>query len=339
VKSWNVVFTERNRIDFIEQEIGEMGPGQILCRADISLISIGTELRCLKGEIDPGTNWFDWVKYPFHPGYSMTGTVEAVGTDVTEFRVGDRIVTQHPHAQYLFDTPGNPNLMKVPEGVSQTEASWQALGCITQLGARRPDIRLGDNVGIIGLGMLGQLVTQYMRLMGARKIVAMDISEVRLNVARANGATHLINGDVKDAYVNVKDITSGRMLDVVYDITGLPNVLSAATKLVRKLGKVVLLGDNTMPSKQTLGPNVVSDSVSILGIHGSMCPDTANEFNPWTWQAMADLFFELLQTKRMDVSSMTQDAFSPADAGKVYKWLADDRPETTGVVFDWSELE
>ncbi len=338
MKSWNVIFPERNRIEFIQQETGEATPDQIVCRADISLISIGTELRCLKGEIDPGTNWYDWVKYPFSPGYSMTGTVIAMGSQVTGFSVGDRVVTQHPHAQYFFDTPGNPNLMKVPEGISQTEASWQALGCITQLGARRPDIRLGDNVGIIGLGMLGQLVTQYMRMMGARNIVAMDISEARLNMASANGATHAINGDVKDAYTIVKDITTGKMLDVVYDITGLPNVLSAATKLVRRLGKVVLLGDNTMPSKQVLGPNVVSDSVSILGIHGSMCPDTANEFNPWTWQAMAELFFELLATKRMNVALMTKDVFSPAEAEKVYRWLADERPETTGVVFDWSML-
>lgn len=338
MNSISVVFPDKNRIDIVRGDIPEPSEGQVLCRAEVSLISIGTELRCLKGQIDPGTNWSEWVKYPFRPGYSMTGTVIKTGRDVAGFSPGDRVVTQHPHAQYFVDESAGPNLMKIPDGISFAEASWQVLGCITQLGARRPDIRLGDHVGIIGLGMLGQLVTQYVSLMGARTIIAMDTSAARLRTAMDNGATHEICGDVREARQAVSDMTNGRMLDVVFDITGLPMVLASATRLVRRLGKVVLLGDNTMPSKQMLGPNVVSDSVSILGIHGSMCPDVGNEFNPWTWRAMAELFFDLIATGRMRVAPLVQDVFSPHDAEKAYRWLADERPETTGVVFDWSML-
>jgi threonine dehydrogenase-like Zn-dependent dehydrogenase len=339
MKSTTVFFPERNRIGIRQEDVNRLSEDQVLCKSDISLISIGTELRCLRGEIDPGTNWYGWVQYPFKPGYSMTGTVIEAGANVKDFKIGDKVVTQQTHCQYFTDTPANPNLMKIPEGISSTEASWQILGCITQLGARRPEIRLGDHVGIIGLGMLGQLVTQYIKMMGARSIIAMDVSDTRLNLAREHGATHTLKGDVKDAYDSIKDITKGKMLDVVYDITGLPMVLSSASRLVRRLGKVVLLGDNTEPSKQNLGPNVVSDSVSILGIHGSMCPDFANEFNPWTWREMANLFFELILDGRMRVAPMTKDVFSPLEAEKVYNWLNTERPDTTGVVFDWSKLD
>lgn len=338
MKSLSVVFNKKNETTIADQEVELNSEDKILCKAEISLISIGTELRCLRGEIDEDTNWFDWVKYPFKPGYSMTGTVVKTGMNVKEYKIGDRVVTQSPHCQYFVDSPENPNLMKIPDGISFEEASWQVLGCITQLGARRPEIRLGDDVGIIGLGMLGQLVTQYMKMMGARRIVAMDLSEKRLSAAGDSGATHLIRGDAKQASEQIREITDGRMLDVIFDITGLPMVLSSATKLVRKLGKVVLLGDNTQPSKQFLGPNVVSDSVSILGIHGSMCTDVANEFNRWTWEEMSSLFFDLIKDKRINVKKLVQNTFSPKEAEKVYGWLKDEKPETTGVIFDWSKL-
>jgi len=339
MRSLGIEFTDRNKISTIIEEVELKSDYQILCKSEISLISIGTELRCLKGEIDKDTNWFEWIKYPFKPGYSMTGTVIETGKSVKDFKAGDRIVTQQPHCQYFVEKPDNQFLMKIPEGISFKEASWQVLGCITQLGARRPEIKFGDDVGIIGLGMLGQLVTQYLKIMGARKIVAIDLSKERLEEARRGGATHLINADAKEANKEISEITNNRMLDVVYDITGLPKVLSAATKLVRKLGKVVLLGDNTQPSKQFLGPNVVSDSISVLGIHGSMCTEVSNEFNRWTWKEMAALFFELILDNRIKVGNLIKNIYSPLEAVKAYEWLRDEKPETTGVVFDWSKID
>jgi len=338
MKSINVVFTNKNKVDVIRENIPSINENQILCKSEISLISIGTEMRCLKGEIDPGTNWSEWVKYPFKPGYSMTGVVVEVGANVTDFNVGDKVVTQQPHCQYFIDYPDNPKLMKIPNGITFEEASWQPIGCITQLGVRRAEVKLGDTIGIIGLGMLGQLVIQYLKMSGTRKIIAIDLNDWRLELAKKHGATHIFKGDVKDSMETISRITGGKMADTVFDITGLPQILSSATKLLRRLGKVIMLGDNTMPSKQFMGPNVVSDSISILGIHGSITPSTPNEFNPWTRREMAALFFEFILGGRMKVKSMITDIFSPLEAEKVYTWLINDRPATVGVIFDWSKI-
>ena len=306
----------------------------MLIEARASLVSPGTELRCLEGRFDKGTKWSGWVQYPFKPGYSLAGTVVKPGKDVSQFQPGDRIVAMLPHAQYSLDRADN--LIRVPEGVSWEEAAWQPLAVVAQIGARRAEVQLGELVGIIGAGPLGQLAIQYVKLCGARAIVVIDPREERLEVAKKNGARHCLAMSADTAVAEVRTLTSGRMLDIVFDVTGLPMVLSSATQMVRRSGKVVLLGDNTMPSQQFLGPNVVSDSISILGTHGSHVPSVATEFNPWTWKEMSGLFFELLIDKRLDVLSLTTGRHSPLDAQKVYASLRDQVAGQIGIVFDWS---
>lgn len=338
MKSKNIVFPQNNRIMLETTDVPAVGKTQVLCRAEVSLVSIGTELRCLRGISDPDTNWNAWVQYPFQPGYSMTGTVLEVGAEVKAFQPGDRIVTQNPHSQYFLAEESDVNLMLIPDGISFEEAAWQPLGCITQLGARRAEISLGDDVAIVGLGMLGQLVTQYLSHMGVHSLLAIDMNPYRLKFAKRNGASHIFEGKSSDARAMVQEMTGGRKLDVVYDITGLPQTLSTVTPLVHRGGRVVLLGDNTQPSLQNLGPNVLSDSLNILGIHGSMCPDQTSDFARWSWREMARLFFDLILDGRMNVKDMNTDIFSPEEAEKVYLWLQNDRPDTFGVLFDWRKL-
>lgn len=338
MNSIHIVFPQNGKIALRQEMLPDVGSKQVLCRAECSLISIGTELRCLRGVSDPDTNWNEWVRYPFQPGYSMAGTVIEVGAEVSSFCPGDRIVTQNPHSQFFLADEGDVNLMKIPDGISFAEAVWQPLGCITQLGARRAEIKLGDDVAVVGLGMLGQLVTQYLKSMGVHSLTAIDTNEYRLEFAKKNGATHTFQGKSSDALAFGLDVTRGRKLDVVYDITGLPKTLSTVTPLVHRGGRVVLLGDNTQPSLQNLGPNVLSDSLNILGIHGSMCPDTSTDFARWSWREMARLFFDLILDGRMDVKSMNTSIHSPEDAEKVYLWLENDRPDTFGVLFDWRKL-
>lgn len=187
--------------------------------------------------------------------------------------------------------------------------------------------------------MLGQLVVQYLRTMGAGNIIAIDPVQSRLDMALDHGATHTLDVDINDADQRVKEITDGKMLDVVYDITGHPAVLAPSTGLLRKLGRLVLLGDSPKPSLQHLGPRVVGDSISILGIHGLMFPKEETVFNQWTAEAMASLFFDFLIQGRMKVSDLITHRFSPAKAPGIYKWLQKDRASAMGVILDWEQLE
>ena len=140
----------------------------------------------------------------------------------------------------------------------------------------------------------------------------------RADVANAHGATHALVMDVKEARKPVEALTDGRLLDVVFDVTGNPAALAPCIQLARRLGRVVLLGDTPAPTQQVLGPGVVSDSIAILGIHGTMTPAQASAFNPWTRQEVTALFFDYVMQGRMRVSDLITHRYSPLDAPQVY---------------------
>jgi threonine dehydrogenase-like Zn-dependent dehydrogenase len=125
------------------------------------------------------------------------------------------------------------------------------------------------------------------------------------------------------------------MLDIVFDVTGHPAVLAPCLPLVRKMGRIILLGDSPTPSQQHLGPGLVSDSIGILGIHGTMTPDSPSVFNPWTRGEIFALFFDYLKQGRMRVSDLISSRHSPDDAPGVYESLVQNRTAEIGVIFDW----
>jgi threonine dehydrogenase-like Zn-dependent dehydrogenase len=337
MKSLYVEFPEKQKVRMQEEAVSPPERGEILCAAERSLISIGTESFCLRGIFDPGTNWEAWAQYPFRPGYSMAARVVAVGKDVTGFREGDRLVAWVPHQQYFKIT--QEEAYPLPDGISAEEGTWAILATTTQLSVRRAQLQLGERVGVVGLGMLGQLVTQYLALAGCRTIVAVDPVSSRLESARAHGATHALALEVVSARAEIQALTGGKMLDVVYDITGNPSVLAPATQLLRQLGRLVLLGDAPTPSQQHLGPGIVSNSIAILGIHALARPMQGSDFYPWGAQEMVSLFFDYLLQHRMRVADLITHRFSPTEAPNVYEMLRQDRSSAIGVIFDWSLLE
>lgn len=332
----SIVFPSRGLVEvreLPESAVPDPGPHEVRCRARTSLISTGTETFCLEGTFDDGTFWQEWVQYPFLPGYSMTAQVEAVGDAVTGVAVGDRVATSTPHEEVFLAAAADA--VAVPADVSDDQACWASLACTTQLGVRRAQVELGETAVVVGLGVLGQLVVQYLRLSGARTIVAVDPVPARLDLARAGGATHTLALDAAAAVEAVRELTRGDMADVAFDITGHTAVLAPTTRLVRPLGRVVLLGDSPTPSRQQLGPRIVADSVSLIGVHASSAPQAPTLRDRWTLPAMTSLYFDLVRTARMDVDRLGTHRFSPQQAPAVYDALRADRTPYLGVYLDW----
>lgn len=334
MRSLQITFPRPRQVQLLERDIGNPGNREVRCRALSSLVSTGTESFCLNGTFDPGTFWEEWVQYPFSPGYSMTSEVVDIGPETSGIAVGDRVATSTPHHS-AFLVPATDCIV-VPEAVTNEQACWASLACTTQLGVRRAEIELGESAAVVGLGALGQLVVQYLRLSGARHIIAIEPGHSRASLARKGGATEVITADVDAALDIVCEITGAAMVDVAFDITGHPDVLAPTTRLVHPFGRVILLGDTPTPSRQHLGPRIVADSVSVLGVHASAAPTIATPRDPWTLPAMTSLFFDWVSSGHMDVDSLVTHRFVPSQAADVYESLQEDRSSFLGVILDWT---
>jgi 2-desacetyl-2-hydroxyethyl bacteriochlorophyllide A dehydrogenase len=336
MESLNIVFTDKDIVEVRHEPVREMGRGQILVQTQRTLISTGTECICLQRKFEPGTHWHGWVKYPFYPGYSNAGRVLAVGEGVENFQPGDRVATRAPHFQYYVADAARA--LKIPDGVSDEEATWFGIASIVQNGVRRAEHELGDAVVVIGLGILGQLVAQFTRLMGAREVIAIDVARPRLDMVQAHGATQVLETSVADAHDVVAELTEGRFADVVYDVTGHPGVFSSALKLVRRFGKLILLGDTGAPSEQRLTFDVVTRGLRIIGAHDSNAPDVATDHVYWSRPNMQRLFFTYVERGQMRVADLITHRYAPTEAPQAYQMLTTDRSSAMGVIFDWTSV-
>ena len=329
-----ILFIRQGEVAYVRNAVAEPGPGQLLVRTARTLISTGTELTCLSGRYEPGSHWDGWVKYPFQPGYCLAGTVVATGEGCALFHVGDRVATRGPHQSLAV--VDEDRAVAIPSNVSDDEACWYGMATIAQNAVRRPNPALGDSAAVVGLGLIGQLLVQYMRLLGARHIFAIDTAPARLEMASKHGATDPIQRDAGEARAEVMAATADRGCDIVFDATGAPAVFPDALKLARVMGKLVLVGDSGFPSRQHLAGELVTRGITVYGAHDGNAGFVATPHMQWTNPVMGELFLEYLRRGDMRVADLITHRFRPEQAAEAYAMLRDNRESAVGVLFEWT---
>ena len=189
--------------------------GRVLVQVDHSCISPGTELSGMKGSAEP--LWKKALKNPhkikkavemvmaqgfkktkslvqgkeqagYPTGYSAAGTILQVGAGVTDLRPGDHVAcagAQCAHHAEVISVPRNLTV-SIPDNVSFAHASTVTMGAIAMQGIRRAEPTLGETFVVIGLGFLGQLTTQFLKLNGCH-VVGIDLDVKRTDLAEELG--------------------------------------------------------------------------------------------------------------------------------------------------------
>jgi threonine dehydrogenase-like Zn-dependent dehydrogenase len=335
VESLNIVFPEPGRVEVLAEPVPPLQPGEILVRTRRSLISTGTELTALQRDFEDGTFQQSYVRFPMRIGYGNAGVVEAVADDVKDFMPGDRVASRGKHGQ-LVAAPAD-RAAKIPNDITDEQATFATLASIVQIGVRRANHELGDVVAVVGLGLLGQLGVQYARLSGASQVIAIGASPQRIAMARSHAATAVIEKRAEHALDELKQLTNGRLADIVYETTANAAALAPSLKLVRRMGKLILLGTTGYPSQQHLTGDFVNRGVSIIPAHNSHPPAVATDRDWWTHRHMAELFFTYLKRGQMRVDDLITHGFSPQQAPQAYRMLEEDRSRAMGVIFEWSD--
>jgi predicted dehydrogenase/threonine dehydrogenase-like Zn-dependent dehydrogenase len=179
-------------------------------------------------------------------GYSAAGTVIAIGSEVEDFAVGDRVACAGAgianHAE-IIDVPVNL-AVKLPQGVSTEVGSTVTLGAIAMQGVRRAAPTLGETFVVVGLGILGQLTAQMLSANGCR-VIGVDLDAERIAIATRNGMDFGVD-PTKDDYVQrVMAMTEDFGADgaIVTAASASHQVISDAMACCRKKGRVILVGD------------------------------------------------------------------------------------------------
>lgn len=325
---FGIVFTGKGLIEIQEFDLGQLAPDQIHLRTRTSLISTGTEGICLNRLFDPGTHFDRWVQYPFKTGYCVVADVVAIGSEIKDFAVGDRVFTRVVHAsEHHVKTD---RVVKIPDTISDEEAQWSALAMIGSMILDAGDIRLQDDVAVIGAGPVGQMALRWLLAAGCKATIC-DTIPMRLAMAELAGPCNPYLGLV-DTYADHVYSTFGEKPRVVVDCTGFANVMEKALAIPRNFGTVVLLGDTGTPAGQHLTPDVLTRGVRVHGCHIS------HETKDWHETRIMPRFYHLLQSGRFSVEGLNTHCFSPHDAVEAYKLTTERRAETMGVWFDWRNL-
>jgi polar amino acid transport system substrate-binding protein len=176
-------------------------------------------------------------------GYSASGVVEAVGEGVTDLRVGERVACAGAryanHAERIW-VPANL-VVPVPDGVPLESAAFTTLGAIALQGVRQADVRLGERVVVIGLGLLGQLTIQLLRASGVEPI-GVDVDPARVALAERLGAVGVLRRDDVVGRVQVATAGIGADAVIITAATSSEDPIRLAGELARDRGRVVVVG-------------------------------------------------------------------------------------------------
>ncbi|MFO1367722.1 MAG: bi-domain-containing oxidoreductase [Marinagarivorans sp.] len=244
-----------------------LSPQQVLIRSHISLISTGTEKMLVdfgkaglvskiqqqpdkvrlvldKIKTDGLLTTLDSVRAkldePIALGYCNLGTVIAVGSDVTEFTLGDRVVSNGHHAELVAV---NKNLCaKVPADVTDEQAVFTVLGAIALQGIRLIDARIGETYLVMGLGLIGLLTVQLLRAQGCQ-VLAMDLAAEKIAAAETLGAHGILIDAQQDTTQQIKNYVPDGVDGVLLTLsTQSSEPVAQAARACRKRGKIVLVG-------------------------------------------------------------------------------------------------
>lgn len=267
-------------------------------------------------------------------GYSASGIVTEVGEGVSGIYPGDRVACAGgKYATHSEEMVVPKNLTtKLPESVSLRDASSVAIGCIAMQGIRRADVKLGEVVVVIGLGLIGQLTVQMLNAAGAR-VIASDVNPERIAETESLGVLHVINSTKENLVDAVNSLTDGHGADsvIITAATHSAMPLKQAFNCCRKRGRVVLVGvvdlniDRDDIYKKELeffmstsyGPGRYDSTYEEGGI------DYPYHWVRFTENRNMQDYLRLIGEKKINLDYMFAEDVDIDDADAVYKALAD----------------
>ncbi len=317
-----------------EVPVPQLGRRDCLVKVEATSIC-GTDLHIYR--------WDAWAASRLEPplivGHEFCGRVVAVGADVTEVAAGDYVAGEgHLFCGRCYfcqtgqahicasgriigvDTDGCfaeyiampvVNLWKLDETIPPAigaihDPLGNAVHAVFKAGVS------GASVAVVGCGPIGLCSIAVARRAGAAAVYGVDVNPYRLDLAHKLGADACIRPDTQDAAAAVRELTGGLGAEVVLEMSGHPAGVRAAFEMLRKGGRIVLLGIPPGPVEADLNNWIIFREAQVLGVNGRRIFDT--------WHRMAELL-----RAGLDVSPVVTHRFPLAEFERAFAVLSEGR--------------
>lgn len=336
---WSVVSagTEKSKVDLGRKSlIGKAQARPDLVRQVVGMAraqGIGATIDTVRGRLDSLT--------PL--GYSCAGTVIAVAPDVVGLEVGARVACaggEHAHHAGVVCVPRNMCAV-LPDDVSTEQGAYATIGAIAMHGVRQADVRVGERVLVIGLGLLGQIAVQLLKAAGCQ-VAGADVSARQLALAETSGCDLAVDASAESAESQLIAWTSDAGFDAI--------VITAATKdnapfllaaaVARDRARIVLVGDVRMDlPRAPLYEKELSIVLSRSYGPGRYDPEYEEHghdypigYVRWTEQRNMEAFLHMVATGSVRLDHLTTHRFDVDDAPKAYDLLATGSEPYAGIL-------
>jgi L-iditol 2-dehydrogenase len=272
---------------------------------------------------------------PLIMGHEASGVVAEVGASVKQVRPGDRVTFDSTVycGKCFYCRRGNVNLCdnrnvlgvscgdyrrhgafaefvavpqhivySLPDDLSFEEAAMIEAVSIAFHATNRTPMKLGDSVVVVGAGMIGQLVIQTVRQAGCGQLIAIDLDDRKLQMARNLGADEGINANSPDVQARLFELTHGRGSDLAFEVVGASASFNTALASLRKGGALTLVG-NSSPKVEMPLQQIVTREITLIGVCAS-----SGEY---------PACIDLMARRKIDVRAFIS-AFAPLEDGPMW---------------------
>jgi len=279
---------------------------------------------------------------PLPLGYCNVGVVTEVGKGAESFKVGDRVASNGPHADVV--RVGKNLCAKIPDEVSDEEASFVVAASIGLQGVRLAQPTLGEAFVVTGVGLIGLLTVQLLRAHGCR-VLAIDFDDAKLALAKEFGAETCNPGKGEDPIATGMAFSRGVGVDgvIITASTKESSPVTQAARMSRKRGRIVLVGVTGLElNRADFYEKELTFQVSCSYGPGRYDPlyeeqgqDYPVGFVRWTEQRNFEAVLDMMASGQVDVKPLITHRFEFEDAPKAYDLLTTDKT-ALGILLKYS---
>lgn len=336
-----LVVAEPRRAALVGYEEPPVGPAQLRVRVEYASPKHGTEISVFRGEDPFAADLFDedWRLFVAREGPASdngratvlgnqwVGTVEEMGENVRDYRVGERLCGYGGIREtQLVDPATAPYLLKVPDGMP-----WRNALCLDPAqfalgGVRDGGVRLGDRVAVFGLGAIGAIAAQMARAAGAAFVAAIDPIPKRRQAAVEAGADLALDPLNQDVGLELKRATGRAGVDAAIETSGSEQALQQALRGLAYGGTIAFVGwARAFGGALDLGREAHFNNADLVFSRAASEP---NRDHPrWDRSRIVAACWEMLASGALDCSRIIDPVVPFEEAPHAYEQYVDRNPE------------